>query len=159
MSGNFAVFEVADSRLGFSVRRPVKLSVKVDYACRVLAQLARSYGSDELSHIEDLARAEAVPANYLVQILSELRNGGLIVSKRGKQGGYALARDPKSVTVFDILRLIEGDVLELNASGEGFSGGKVDAIWQEVRLTLEEKCRECTLDQMITPNAEEMYYI
>jgi len=137
----------------------VKLSVKVDYACRVLAQLARSYGSDELAHIEDLAKAEAVPANYLVQILSELRNGGLIVSKRGKQGGYALARDPKKVTLFDILRLIEGDVLELNASGQGFSGRKVDAVWLEIRTTLEDKCRDCTLDQMVNPNAEEMYYI
>lgn len=137
----------------------MKLSVKVDYACRVLAQLARSYGSDELAHIEDLAKAESVPANYLVQILSELRNGGLIISKRGKQGGYALARDPTTVTLFDILRLIEGDVLDLNASGEGFSGSKVDAVWQGVRATLEEKCRECTLDQMVNPNAEEMYYI
>jgi hypothetical protein len=39
-----------------------------------------------------LAGIEAVPANYLVQILSELRNGGLITSRRGKQGGYMLAR-------------------------------------------------------------------
>ena len=70
----------------------MKLSVKVDYACRVLAQLARTYGTDELAHIEELAQVEAVPANYLVQILSELRNGGLILSRRGKQGGYALAR-------------------------------------------------------------------
>jgi Rrf2 family cysteine metabolism transcriptional repressor len=137
----------------------VKLSVKVDYACRVLAQLARTYGTDELSHIEDLAQAEAVPANYLVQILSELRNGGLILSKRGKQVGYALARDPKTVTVFDILRLIEGDVLELNASGDGFSGRHVDAVWRGVRETLEAKCRDCTLAQMVNPSTEEMYYI
>lgn len=137
----------------------MKLSVKVDYACRVLAQLARSYGSDDLAHIEDLAVAEAVPANYLVQILSELRNGGLILSKRGKQGGYALARSPEEVTLFDILRLIEGDVLELNGSGEGFSGARVDAVWREIRESLEAKCRTCTLEQMINRNTEEMYYI
>ncbi len=56
---------------------PVKLSVKVDYACRVLAQLARLQGREELAHIEELAKIEAVPATYLVQILGELRNGGL----------------------------------------------------------------------------------
>ncbi|WP_221030614.1 RrF2 family transcriptional regulator [Actomonas aquatica] len=137
----------------------MKLSVKVDYACRVLAQMARSFGTDELSHIEDLARIEAVPANYLVQILSELRNGGLIISKRGKQGGYALARAPESVTLYDIVRLIEGEVLDLNASGEGFSGAQVDAVWQEVRETLEAKCRTCTLEQMVNRSADEMYYI
>ncbi|MCF3649965.1 RrF2 family transcriptional regulator [Synoicihabitans lomoniglobus] len=137
----------------------MKLSVKVDYACRVLAQLARSYGRDELAHIESLAKAEGVPANYLVQILSELRNGGLISSKRGKQGGYALARPPEEVTLFDIVRLIEGDVLELNGSGEGFSGAKVDTVWRSVRETLEEKCRSCTLDMMVNTSSEEMYYI
>ncbi len=137
----------------------MKLSVKVDYACRVLAQLARSYGSDQLAHIEDLAKSEAVPANYLVQILSELRNGGLILSKRGKQGGYALAREPESVTLYDIVSLIEGDVLELSESGEGHSGSQVDAIWREVRENLERDCRSRTLDQMVKRESEEMYYI
>ncbi len=137
----------------------MKLSVKVDYACRVLAQLARSYGSDRLAHIEDLAQSEAVPANYLVQILSELRNGGLISSKRGKQGGYALARAPQEVTLHDIVCLIEGDVLELSASGEGFSGPQVDAVWQEVKDALAQHCRTKTLDQMMNLSGDEMYYI
>lgn len=137
----------------------MKLSVKVDYACRVLAQLARSYGSDKLAHIEDLAATEAVPANYLVQILSELRNGGLISSKRGKQGGYALAKPPQDVTLYDIVCLIEGDVLELSASGEGFSGPQVDAVWREVKEAFEQQCRGKTLDQMMNLNGDEMYYI
>ena len=137
----------------------MKLSVKVDYACRVLAQLARTYGTDELAHIEDLAQAEAVPANYLVQILSELRNGGLIISRRGKQGGYALARSPEEITLYEILKLIEGEVLELKGSGEGFSGAKVDAVWGEVRRTLVEKCQSCSLQQMVNLDTEEMYYI
>src|SRR5512140_3058350 len=100
----------------------MKLSVKVDYACRVLAQLARHHGNEGLAHIEELARLEAVPANYLVQILSELRNGGLIVSRRGKQGGYVLARPPEKITLYDIVKLIEGDLLELGGSAEGQSG-------------------------------------
>jgi len=137
----------------------VKLSVKVDYACRVLAQLARSFGADDLAHIEDLARVEAVPANYLVQILSELRNGGLIVSKRGKQGGYALARSPAEISLHEIVRLIEGEVLELNGSGEGFSGRQVDAVWAGVREELEHHCRRISLEDMVNHSAEEMYYI
>lgn len=137
----------------------MKLSVKVDYACRVLAQLARSHGTDELSHIEDLARIEAVPANYLVQILSELRNGGLIHSRRGKQGGYTLARAPETISLYDIVKLIEGEVLDVPGSGEGHSGRRVDAVWRAVRDALEQKCRACTLDQMVVKPAGEMYYI
>jgi len=98
--------------------RAMKLSVKVDYACRVLAQLARQHGKEGLSHIEELAEIEAVPANYLVQILSELRNGGLITSRRGKQGGYALARPPEKITLLDIAKVIEGELLEITTSGK-----------------------------------------
>ena len=86
----------------------MKLSVKVDYACRVLAQIARLYGTAELAHVETLAKAEAVPANFLAQILSELRDGGLITSRRGKQGGYALARPPEEISLYDIVTLVEG---------------------------------------------------
>ncbi|GAB1488152.1 RrF2 family transcriptional regulator [Opitutaceae bacterium] len=137
----------------------MKLSVKVDYACRVLAQLARSHGTDELAHIEELARIESVPANYLVQILSELRNGGLITSRRGKQGGYALARPPEQITLYDIVKLIEGELLELNGTGEGQSGRRVNQIWRDVRASLEAKCRSYTLDKFLAKAGEDMYYI
>ena len=137
----------------------MKLSVKVDYACRVLAQMVKYYGTDELAHIEQLAAVEAVPANYLVQILSELRNGGLIISRRGKQGGYALARPPAEITLYDIVKLIEGDLLELNGAGEGHSGRRVNTIWREVRTALEEKCRSYSLDKFAAKSEDEMYYI
>lgn len=137
----------------------MKLSVKVDYACRVLAQLAKYHGTDELAHIEQMAAIEAVPANYLVQILSELRNGGLITSRRGKQGGYALARPPRDITLYDIVKLIEGDLLELNGSGEGHSGRRVNQIWREVRAALEATCKSYTLDKFAAKGTDEMYYI
>ena len=137
----------------------VKLSVKVDYACRVLAQLARYYGEQRLGHIEELARVEAVPANYLVQILSELRNGGLITSRRGKQGGYVLARPPDKITLYDIVKLIEGDHMELGGNADGQSGKRVQQVWREVRATLEAKYRSYTLDMLVPRGPGEMYYI
>lgn len=137
----------------------MKLSVKVDYACRVLAQLARHHGEGRLSHIEELAKIEAVPANYLVQILSELRNGGLITSRRGKQGGYVLARPPEKITLYDIVKLIEGDLLELGGNADGQSGKRVQQVWRDVRAALETKCKSYTLDMLMTKGPGEMYYI
>jgi len=137
----------------------MKLSVKVDYACRVLAQLARLHGNDGLSHIEELARIEAVPANYLVQILSELRNGGLITSRRGKQGGYALARAPEDITLLDIVEVIEGELLEVTTAGAGQSSKHVNNIWKEIRTAFEAKVRSYTLARLMAKNADEMYYI
>ena len=137
----------------------MKLSVKVDYACRVLAQLARHHGEGRLAHIEELAGIEAVPANYLVQILSELRNGGLISSRRGKQGGYLLARAPEKITLYDIVRLIEGDLLEPSGNADGQSGKRVQQVWRDVRTTLEGKCKGYTLDMLVPKGPGEMYYI
>jgi Rrf2 family transcriptional regulator, cysteine metabolism repressor len=136
----------------------VKFSVKVEYACRVLAQLARSYGRDELEHIESLAAAESIPANYLAQILAELRNGGLIVSRRGKLGGYALARRPEEVTLFDIVKTVDPEMLDFPMSAAGHSGERVAQIWREVQATMVEKMRTYTLDTFVV-QAEGMYYI
>jgi Rrf2 family cysteine metabolism transcriptional repressor len=137
----------------------VKLSVKVDYACRVLAQMARSHARNELAHIDELARVESVPANYLVQILSELRNGGLIVSRRGKQGGYILARPPEEITLYDVVKLIEGDLLELSGDVRGQSGRRVQQIWRDIRAAFEAECKSYTLDKLVSKADEGMYYI
>lgn len=121
--------------------------------------MARLHGTDALAHIEELARIEVVPANYLVQILTELRNGGLITSRRGKQGGYALARAPQEITLYDIVRVIEGDLLEINMASEGQSGRRVSQIWAEVRARMEILCKDYTLDKFATKPTDEMYYI
>lgn len=137
----------------------MKLSVKVEYACRVLAQLARVYGNQELSHIEALARLEKIPANYLAQILTELRNGGLIISRRGKLGGYALARRPEEITLFDIVKVVDSEMIEFQTSRDGFSGERVSEIWREVQEVFVAKTQEFTLDMFGTERDEGMYYI
>lgn len=137
----------------------MKLSVKVNYACRVLAQIARLHGTNELAHVETLAQAEAVPANYLAQILSELRDGGLITSRRGKQGGYALARQPEQITLLDIVKLIEGEVIDSNDDAKGQSSRRMQQIWEEVRQSIETKLKSYTLDKLAARIPDEMYYI
>ena len=137
----------------------MKISAKVDYACRVLAELARLHGKSELARIEHLSRTEQVPSQFLAQILSELRNGGLLTSRRGIQGGYALARPPDQISLLDIITIIEGDVLDLNNSQKGRSARRMHEVWSDVRETLIEKTKTYTLDQLISRAPEEMYYI
>jgi Rrf2 family protein len=138
----------------------VKLSHKLEYACRVLAQLGRTHGQDKLAHIEALAAAESIPANYLVQILNELRGAGLIVSKRGKQGGYALARAPKKIALLAIVEAVDGELLERNFEDAGHSGQRVAGIWSEIGATFEAKMGQYTLEDFIVKDKEaEMYYI
>ncbi|HAV13723.1 MAG TPA: Rrf2 family transcriptional regulator [Opitutae bacterium] len=137
----------------------MKLSHKLEYACRVLAQLARTFGQEKMAHIDALADAEQIPANYLVQILNELRNAGLIISKRGKQGGYALAKAPESIHLNDIVKAVESELLEGNFQDDGQSGPKVAEIWNEIGAEFEKKIGTYTLDRFVVDDPGEMYYI
>lgn len=137
----------------------MKISVKVDYACRVMAELARLHGSGELAQIEHLAQTEAVPANFLAQILLNLRDHGLISSRRGNRGGYALTRTPQEISLYDILIAVEGQCLQLSGNFQGRSGRRLKQVWEEISDVLVEKTKSYTLDRFSTKNPTEMYYI
>ncbi|MFP4282526.1 MAG: RrF2 family transcriptional regulator [Opitutales bacterium] len=137
----------------------MKLSLKLEYACQVLAQLGSSYGRTPLPHIDELAEAEQIPSNYLVQILNELRTSGLIVSKRGKQGGYALARDPKDISLYEIICAVEGELLELSGQGTGASAARTKEIWAALARDLEARTRAYTVRDLMETHAEGMWYI
>jgi Rrf2 family protein len=137
----------------------VKISVKVDYACRVMAELARLEGSGELAQIDHLARTEAVPANFLAQILGKLRTHGLITSRRGNLGGYRLARPAEEISLYDIMMATEGECLGLSGNFAGQSGRRLKQVWSEVRTALIEKVKSYTLDQLAARSPGEMYYI
>lgn len=124
-----------------------------------MAELARLHGSGALAQIDHLARAEAVPANFLAQILLKLRNHGLITSRRGNHGGYALARTPDEISLFDILMAIEGHCLQFSGNFEGRSGPRLKQMWDEIRKGLVEKTKSCTLNQIAARHPAEMYYI
>ena len=62
----------------------MKASLKLEYSLRVLSQLARRHRGTAVTRIEELAKLEDIPANYLVQLLNELREGGLVVSIRSR---------------------------------------------------------------------------
>lgn len=137
----------------------MKISVKVDYACRVMAELARLHGTGELAQIEQLSKAEAVPANFLAQILIKLRDHGLITSRRGNHGGYTLARSPDEISLYDILMAVEGRCLHLSGNFDGRSGRRLKQVWDEISEGLIKKTKSYTLDQLTSKAPEGMYYI
>ena len=137
----------------------MKLPLKLEYACRVLIQLKPTFISGEVRRVEALAEREQISPNYLVQILNELRTAGIVESRRGKHGGYILARDPKDVTLADIVQATEGAFLQLNNSeGEGESGELIAGIWLDVFEKVEAELRSRRLSDMDGEPAE-MWHI
>jgi Rrf2 family protein len=139
----------------------MKASVKSDYACRAVEALALHHPNSKPMRIGDIAQKESIPANYLVQILIELKSKGILQSRRGKAGGYVLAKTPREITVGDVLRAVQGDVLELPMLGEPRCPEEIKRAWRRIKhaaegaadgITFEEICAEAN-------GKMEMYYI
>lgn len=137
----------------------MKLTVKLDYACRAMTQLAKRYERGQVSSIDQVAEAEEIPAKYLAQILSELRQGGLVESRRGKQGGYLLSREPKAISLLDIVAVVEGDWSGDSPRAGGESGESVEAAWQELWRQFERGAESVSLADLAIHEPKAMYYI
>lgn len=83
------------------------LSHKTKYALKAALVLAKEYGQGPVL-IADIARRENIPPKFLELILLELKNQGILQSKKGKGGGYFLGRPPQSISVGQIVRIVEG---------------------------------------------------
>jgi Rrf2 family protein len=87
------------------------LSQKAKYALRAMLVLAAEDGEALL--ISDIAEARNLPKRFLEQILLDLKHHGLVQSKRGKHGGYALLKRPAEITFGEIVRIIDGPMAPL----------------------------------------------
>jgi len=88
------------------------LSKKAKYALKGLLVLAKEYGQGPV-HISEIARREGIPGKFLELILLELKNQGVVHSKRGASGGYFLAHPPRKIYVGQIVRVLDGPLAPL----------------------------------------------
>jgi Rrf2 family protein len=92
------------------------LSMKAKYGLKALLRLARDYGRGPCL-IADLAADEGIPKKFLELILLELKQQGLLQSKKGKGGGYLLARRPTEIHVGTVLRILDGTLAPVPCVG------------------------------------------
>ena len=85
------------------------ISTKGRYAARIMVLLASRRGDGPITKHE-IARAEAISPDYVQQLMMRLKVAGLVVSHRGKVGGFSLGRDPETVTISDVLTATEGAI-------------------------------------------------
>jgi Rrf2 family protein len=83
----------------------MRTTAKADYAVRAAVELA---AAGEMVTADHVAQAQEVPLNFLENILRDLRRAGIVESRRGQQGGYALARPAEEISVADVIRAVEG---------------------------------------------------
>ena len=130
----------------------MRTTAKVDYAVRAAVELA-AHGDAPLS-AERIAEAQQIPANFLENILHDLRRAGIVESRRGAAGGYLLARPAKEVVIADIVRAVEGPL----ASVRGISPDRLDYegtaeplrdVWVALRSAVRGVLEHVTLDDLV----------
>lgn len=137
----------------------MKVSQRLEYACRAMIQLEKSCQGNQVLRVDDLAEKEHLSSTFLVQILNDLRRAGLVQSRRGKMGGYCLAAEAKDITLDLIVRAIEGGILDLDSDRAGESGARVADLWKDIAGKLEGKMATITLADMVGEAESLEYYI
>jgi Rrf2 family transcriptional regulator, cysteine metabolism repressor len=137
----------------------MKISQKLEYACRALAQLAKYHDGRTLTRLEDLAQRESISGSFLVQILNDLRRAGLVESRRGKAGGYLLGRAADQITFRHIVEAVDPALLQCSVNRDGDSGQAVRRAWEQVSSSLQKSLDQITLVSLTSNQGDPMFYI
>jgi Rrf2 family transcriptional regulator, cysteine metabolism repressor len=134
-----------------SVVEMISITSKSPYAVLALAELGRSTGSEPVP-IGELARKRDVPVQFLEQLFAVLRRAGVISSQRGVKGGYRFAREPATVSVLEIVELLDGPL------GRDAQGAFADAA-QAARKVLAETSIADVIERETREAGATMYHI
>ncbi len=139
----------------------MKLSVKSDYAARAVLGLARHAHHGDPVPVDTLATENAIPPGYLVQILIELKAQHIVRSRRGKEGGYQLARPAAEITLGDIVRCMHGSAFDTPAMQDPQCPPELRNAWRRVQEAVATALDGVNFQQLAEDGSEKdkMYYI
>jgi Rrf2 family protein len=133
----------------------MRLSAHADYALRAAIELAAAH--DDRVTAEHLAQAQDIPGHYLETILTHLRRRNIVRSQRGPDGGFWLARPPAEISLAEVIRAIDGQLLGIpgerpeNASYRG-AAEPLQRVWNALRAHEQEVLEAVTLADIIAGN-------
>lgn len=137
----------------------MNISSRCDYACRAMVELAKQAHMQQPIRATHIAEKQGIPEKYLVHILIQLKRAGLVRSIRGSQGGYHLERPPGDISLGDIVKAIDGPILEappVEDAGES----DLDPTWRQVAKGIEEVLESITVQDVLeSKHHAHMYYI
>jgi Rrf2 family protein len=128
------------------------LSTRGDYGLNFLEQLYKADGN--LVSIKLIAQQRSLPLKYIERLATKLKLAGIIDSKEGARGGYKFARDPKSISVLDVVEVLEGDLSLTPCAKDGARAcPRMDNCvmrggWLEIQLEVREMLKNKTLKDL-----------
>lgn len=136
----------------------MKVSAQEEYGLRCLVQLAKSHTRNQPLTIPDIAAAEGLSSPYVGKLMSVLRNGGLVVGVRGRSGGYTLSRNPRAITLDEVLTILGGRLFASNYCDK-YHGTQdncvhtdactIRSVWGSIELVLGSVLKRMTLADLV----------
>lgn len=133
----------------------MKFSTKGRYGLRAMVDVAVS-GEKTPVPIQAIAKRQDLSEKYLEQLLGMLKKAGLVKSVRGNQGGYQIEGDLAEISVGDILRALEGELLPVDCAGfeeestcKAAKSCVTKYVWRKINESLEDTVNHITLDELV----------
>lgn len=132
----------------------MKLSTKGRYGLRALIDLAQ-HSEHEAVSISSIAQRQNISESYLEQLVARLRKAGLVMSIRGAQGGYRLAKPADTISVGDVLRALEGNLRAVECAAltqKGCQGSELCVakyVWEKINESIAATVDEMMLGQLV----------
>ena len=143
----------------------MKISTKGRYGIRALIDLVVNSECGSVT-LKAISERQEISERYLEQIFSLLRKSGLIIERKGAQGGYILSKNPNEITVGEVLRALEGEslLIDINEDEENCMERFVNKIiWSEINKKINDYfdsiTLECIVDEYRKEKEEIIYYI
>ena len=142
----------------------MNISAKTEYACVAVLELALHFDEAQPLQVRKIADRHGIPSRFLVQILLQLKAAGMVTSTRGSCGGYQLSRSPETMTLGEVMRVVEGgsDEVTSNATITTPVSRALVNTWQKIADVQREILDATTfaeLAEQTRQSNEAMYYI
>ena len=136
----------------------MKLSTRSRYGTRLILDLARNYKQQPV-HLASIAQRQIISIKYLEQIIRPLQEAGYVTSIRGPKGGHLLAKDPKDITVGEIVKLLEGSDELIQCAGDPNQCNRASTcatrfVWQEAARAMYDRLSEITFSNLLNLSDE-----
>ena len=131
----------------------MRISSKVTYALRALFDIAfHNLGAP--TKVDAIVAREDIPARFLEQIFQDLKEAGIVGSKRGRTGGYFLLRSPDAVTIGDVVRAVEGPLADVRGEAPeelSYDGPAqpLERVWIATRASVRRVLEATTLAHLV----------
>ncbi len=147
----------AEIRRHAPAQTPMRVGSRGDYGLRALVFLASAVHKGEPVPIGVIAKRQKIPEDYLRQLLGQLRTAGLVRSVRGPHGGYLLARPPGTISMQEVLTILEGPYEAMRCShlDDGtppctlLAGCKIRQQWRQAAEDMEDTLRQTSIADLL----------